>query len=404
MIRRTPQFRERMSHFNCGLLILLAFCLPLSTSIASLIAVLFMLTWLIEGDFKRKFAEMLANPMGLATLIFMAVLLAGLGIGEPKLCVAFFEGLKQWKILLLPLCLTAVRPKQRRAVVWAFIAGMTLMMLVTYLAWLGLVEYDDVNRENLTAGSFHVVYNPMLALALYFLLHQLIWGKLKRQGKLAVGLLTTLMIVNMFMTDGRTGQAVFLLLLPVMLFQYLKTSPWKALLAVILAPTCILLLSYQASPNFRERIEQARHEVVTFKRHPRTSVGQRLFFWEHSWQLFKKHPVLGVGTGNFRAAYAQRNYRWSPHMIATGNPHNQYILIAVQNGLVGLAAFLALFVVQFWLAWKSRDEWGKIRFAFPLFFLVIMFSESYLLIHETGMLFSLMSAVLYKGMEQPESA
>ena len=403
MIRRTEMFRRRMSRFNCGLLILLAFFLPLSTSVASGLALLFMLCWLVEGDFKRKFAEMLANPMSLAALVYMAVLLIGL-TGGRGICANFPEALKQWKILLLPLCLTAVRPKQRRAVLWAYIAGMTLMMAITYLAWLGLVQYGDVNRENLTTRSFHVVYNPMLALALYFLLHQLIWGKLRRQGQLAVGLLTTLMIVNMFMTDGRTGQAVFLLLLPVMLFQYLKTSPWKAILAVILAPTCILLLSYQISPNFRERVDQARHELVTYKRHPRTSVGQRLFFWEHSWRIFKQHPALGVGTGGFRAAYAQRNYRWSPHMIVTGNPHNQYIFVAVQNGLVGLAALLALFVVQFWLAWRSRDEWGKIRFAFPLFFLVIMFSESYLLIHETGILFSLMSAVLYKGMERPESA
>ena len=83
-------------------------------------------------------------------------------------------------------------------------------------------------------------------------------------------------------------------------------------------------------------------------------------------------------------------------MPATDNPHNQYILSSVQLGLVGLASLLALFVTQLWLAWKSKDDWGKVRLAFPVFFMVVNLTESYLLIHETGILFSLLCAVLYK--------
>ena len=83
-------------------------------------------------------------------------------------------------------------------------------------------------------------------------------------------------------------------------------------------------------------------------------------------------------------------------MPPSSNPHSQYILALVQGGLLGLAALLGLFVTQFYLALKSGDEWGRLRLAFPLFFLVIMLTESYLLIHETGILFSLFAAVLYK--------
>ena len=58
-------------------------------------------------------------------------------------------------------------------------------------------------------------------------------------------------------------------------------------------------------------------------------------------------------------------------------------------------------MTQFYLALKSKDECGRLRLAFPLFFLVIMLTESYLLIHETGILFSLFAAVLYKE-DRPE--
>ena len=389
------QFQEHLGRINGWLLILLAFFLPLSTSVVSVTAMLFLAGWLLEGNFKRKYEEITVNPMSRAVLVYIAVLLLGL-LWNDQIGASASGIQKQWKILLMPLFLTAVRPEQRWSVLWAFIAGMSVMMLTTYLAWLGWLEYADVSQERLTKRNSHVVYNPMLAFTIYLLLYQLIWGRLQRWARLAIGILAGLMIVNMFMTDGRTGQLAFFVLIGVLLFQYLQTSPWKAVLALLLTPPLIFFASYHLSSTFKERVDLAKKEVEIYKHNPRTSVGQRLFFWEHSWHIFKQAPVLGVGTGGFEPAYAERNNRYSPHMPVTDNPHNQYILASVQLGLVGLASLLALFAIQLWLAWKSTDDWGKLRLAFPVFFLVVMLTESYLLIHETGILFSLCCAVLSK--------
>ncbi len=389
------QFKGHLGRINCWLLILLAFFLPLSTSVVSVTALLFLAGWLLEGDFKRKYEEITANPMSRAVLVYIAVLFLGL-LWNDQIGASASGIQKQWKILLMPLFLTAIRSEQRWHVLWAFIAGMSLMMLTTYLAWLGWLEYADVSQERLTKRNSHVVYNPMLAFAIYLLLYQLIWGGLQRWARLVAGILAGLMVVNMFMTDGRTGQLAFFILSGVLLFQYLQTSPWKALLALLLAPPLIFCASYHLSSTFKKRVDLAKKEVQIYRHNPRTSVGQRLFFWEHSWHIFRQTPVLGVGTGGFEAAYAERNHRYSPHMPATDNPHNQYILASVQLGLVGLVSLLALFATQLWLAWKSTDDWGKLRLAFPVFFLVVMLTESYLLVHETGILFSLCCAVLYK--------
>ena len=389
------QFKGHLGRINCWLLILLAFFLPLSTSVVSVTALLFLAGWLLEGDFKRKYEEITANPMSRAVLVYIAVLFLGL-LWNDQIGASASGIQKQWKILLMPLFLTAIRSEQRWHVLWAFIAGMSLMMLTTYLAWLGWLEYADVSQERLTKRNSHVVYNPMLAFAIYLLLYQLIWGGLQRWARLVAGILAGLMVVNMFMTDGRTGQLAFFILSGVLLFQYLQTSPWKALLALLLAPPLIFCASYHLSSTFKKRVDLAKKEVQIYRHNPRTSVGQRLFFWEHSWHIFRQTPVLGVGTGGFEAAYAERNHRYSPHMPTTDNPHNQYILASVQLGLVGLVSLLALFATQLWLAWKSTDDWGKLRLAFPVFFLVVMLTESYLLVHETGILFSLCCAVLYK--------
>ena len=176
--------------------------------------------------------------------------------------------------------------------------------------------------------------------------------------------------------------------------------------AGVLSILCLPLLfvaGYKGSPVFRDRIDQARLEIVNFKSNPKTSVGLRLHYWRNSWWIIKRHPWFGVGTGDFYANYAQINLFVSPMMPYTVNPHNQYLLTTVQLGFFGLVSMLALFVVQMYLAWRLDDGWGRIRIAFPLFFLVIMITESYLVIVETCFLYALVGAVLGKRKENWQS-
>ncbi len=84
-------------------------------------------------------------------------------------------------------------------------------------------------------------------------------------------------------------------------------------------------------------------------------------------------------------------------MPPTANPHNQYIFVAVQLGVFGLLGLITLFSIEIMQAWRTNDGWQRIRLAFPLFFLVIMITDTYLDTHNSGFLFSLFSAVFYKN-------
>jgi O-antigen ligase len=88
-------------------------------------------------------------------------------------------------------------------------------------------------------------------------------------------------------------------------------------------------------------------------------------------------------------------------MPNTDNPHNMYMLILVQLGLVGLASMLSIFYYQIKLSYNSQNKFIRdVGITLPLMFLVMMLSDSYLLGHYTSLIFVFFSSFLYKDFEQ----
>ncbi len=394
------QAQTTAARMNIWLPALLAFVLPLSTSAISIVALLILLLWLIEGRFADKAAEIFTNPVAIAVLAFLTMLVLGL-LWSPDVWAGLDILRNRWKILLLPVLLTGISFERRSLYINCFLAGMSVTMLITFLAWFDLIHYADVSPTHLTRKVFHVIYNPLLAFSIYLVLHQAIWGKLRNGVRFGLISLAGLMIFNMFITEGRTGQVAFFVLTSALLFQIFKGNRIKAVAAICLLLPTLFSAGYFFSPVFQQRIDTARQEISQFKTNPHTSVGMRMQFCQNSLAIIRQHPWLGVGTGGFKSAYEQKNQEKTPYCIATDNPHNQYILIAVMVGLPGLVVMLLIFAAMFRQAWVMNDQWQRVRYAFPLFFMVIMLAESYLKVYETGFFFALFAAILYKQKPDP---
>src|SRR5262249_44305318 len=74
------------------------------------------------------------------------------------------------------------------------------------------------------------------------------------------------------------------------------------------------------------------------------STVERLAHWIAGLRMFAAHPLLGVGAGNYSAAYAAYAFRAWPEPL--GNAHNYYINVAAETGICGLLAFLAVVVTS----------------------------------------------------------
>ena len=86
------------------------------------------------------------------------------------------------------------------------------------------------------------------------------------------------------------------------------------------------------------------------------SVVERIAHWVAAQRMWESSPWLGVGAGNYAAAYpAVRLPRWED---ALGHAHNIYLNVLGETGLLGLAAYLALWIgVMVWV-WQRAHLRG----------------------------------------------
>ncbi|MEK7596871.1 MAG: O-antigen ligase family protein [Patescibacteria group bacterium] len=88
-----------------------------------------------------------------------------------------------------------------------------------------------------------------------------------------------------------------------------------------------------------------------------TKTQARAYIWPMAWKGFKEHPVLGRGQENFNYVF---NANYDPRMYAQeqwfDHTHNIILDWLVASGLLGLLAYLSLYVSAVYLLWKrARD-------------------------------------------------
>jgi O-antigen ligase len=107
----------------------------------------------------------------------------------------------------------------------------------------------------------------------------------------------------------------------------------KLKLKVLLAMAIVVALGYAVLPA----AEKARFSSVGVDS---TSI-QRLDYWREGLKMIESHPFLGVGYFNFAPVYAAHAAGKLWHGTAQ-LPHNIFIQVGTDTGLIGLAIFLAI--------------------------------------------------------------
>jgi O-antigen ligase len=393
--------KYNISNINSYLLILFAFSVPISIAITNAIGVLIILLWLIERDFKNKFYIIKNNKFALVVIAFILIHIVGLLYSQDiKWALHILK--KEAILILIPIFITIVKKEHIKYYILSFMMAMSISEILSYAIWFEIVSLDGVNPNNPTPFMSHISYNPFLAYSIYILIFFALFDKsISKSSKIVSVIFIVTMSINMFITAGRGGQVVLFVLLILMFFIYFRGSFFKSFFISVISIVLVFFIAYSSSDLFKQRVDQTVNSIerlMSFKKGEvlKSSLNLRVGFNINSFNIWMDNFLFGVGSGDFPNEYKKINETSKyKTLYDTVQPHNMYLLVAVQSGLVGLMILLYMLYLQIKTALIVHDFYRPLRIGLPIMFFVMMFSDSYLLGHFTTMLFILFSSILF---------
>ena len=384
--------------------IALGFSIPISVAVDNILLALLLLSWLASGGFREKFAVVRANPVALAALLLFGLLTLGLvyGIRNPG------DGLRYWgkysDLLFVPLFVTLFRTNQMREDGLRALGGaLILSLIVSFIAHTGLLFDNPLVPPNSTDApvgfKYSITHSLLMVLGafIFVLIARHTTSRATRAALIGLALIAACNVL--FIVFSRTG---YVLLAALILYFFITQFRWRGLIVAATLGVLMFGGAYYGSDMFQQRTNRAVSEMRDWTPDsPSTSsIGMRMEFYRSSLNIVREHPLFGAGTGSFPAAYAATVA--GKHMEETANPHNEYLLIAIQIGLVGVACLVGLFSLQWRLAARLDPVYRDLARGLVLVFAIGCMFNSLLLDHTEGLLFAWASGLLFAGL--PPSA
>jgi O-antigen ligase len=292
---------------------------------------------------------------------------AGLFYGEASVKEALSEFVDMASLLLIPIMIPFFRDeKVRNNALNLFLLTMTITLFLSYLIWFNLLpanQFIKGNPSDATVFMLHITQNLLMAFSAF------LFAVRARQNanwkiKLLFIVATILAVINVtVMVGGKTGYVVLIILT---IYYFLNWLRWKGIFWAALAIAVFGIFTYlspsstmhQSVKEFFVDVSEKNILVRHSQEIKETSTGYRMMFYENTMKIIFEQPILGVGTGGYPKAYTKAVK--DTKMPSTVNPHNEYIMVTSQLGLLGLCAFLYLFLMQWRLASNLHSKFDRI--------------------------------------------
>jgi len=383
------------------------FSLPISVAADNILLVLVLAGFALGGAYRDKWRVLRTHPISLAALALFAIFLVGCLHGDAARGDRLFFISRYRDLLWIPPLLYIFRdPDLRRHGILALAASLALVLLWSTLFKIGVIpdlpftHGDDVNP---VVFKLKLTHNILMAFAA-FLFTWLAVEATTRQRRLLWITLALLAVINvMLLVQGATGYLVMGVLA---LYLGHAWTGWRGTAAAGITVLSLFGALAIIPGPFQERMLQMDREASTLTTGPAStgsSLGLRLEYYRLTFEIIREHPLAGVGTGGFPKAYAEKARERGSYEVR--NPHNEYLLVMAQNGVVGLVLLLYLF----WRTWQFAPRLATPFETHLARGLVLMIAtgclvNSFLLDHTEGLLFAWMTGLLFAGLDQGRGA
>lgn len=392
--------------------ILIGLSVPITVVLDNVLLALVLLGGLFSMRGILRIAQ--THPVARAALLLFSALFIAMSYGATPLKEALAILMKYIDLIFIPIFIFLLsNDSVRRKARYAFLVAMAITLIASYLVGLKLLpimSWMNLWTEPGNPAIFHshITQNNMMAFAIFLALLEC-RDSTTRRLRIAWGGFALLGMINvLFMVQGRTGYLILLALLGWFawagLSRYMRRHGKNlGLVRGVLVAMAIFVsayIAYQASTKLHDRVALVVSEYQEWRQDhsKQTSTGERLNFYSNTLQIVQQNALFGAGTGGFPSAFERQIQ--GTGVMKTRNPHNEYLMIAVQTGVIGLTLLLYLFYTHWRYAplLPTPFEQDAAR-GLLLAYVINCMLNSALMDHADGLFFAFMTAVLFANLK-----
>ena len=392
---RNGELSHRIAFWS---LCFLGFLIPISTVAVTGIIPGFMAgLWLISRNF-QQFPALLKDSRvtQLSIALFVWLALAGL-FGEVGL--DSFKFLKKYReLILIPIFIgfTIHMSTRERFLICS---ALNIGLLVTLgISLLQIAEILPLKR-GAPALSSTITQASFMAWGMFWMLHQY---RQTKSVKWMVGALGAAINSTLIMHSS-TGILLVLVMLGLFGLQTMRGMKFVATITI----TCAVFFGgYMSIDRFKTELDESigvgmkilngehvgQNQLVSWARGHESSTGERYQFASNGAKLFLQCPLVGYGTGSVEQQYDK--FISGTDFKRTTNLHNEYLMIGVQSGAVGIFLLIGVFwAMVTTVTYIGMTERWLVQ-GIVIWMAVGCLVNSFLLDAKEGMMFALLTAVL----------
>jgi O-antigen ligase len=326
--------------------------IAISPPLANIFIALSLIGTLSVSTIRNQLIDFFKTKLGYACLAFIATLFSGLlyGIESNGVIASSIWGWRKFLMLPIAAAIFMNAPHAKQNLINSFWFVCLILVIYSFITFISPALSSKqlvagvVVRNHATQGLFFSVA-AIIALANSLNTSTPIWFR-------TLSCLTIpLFILNIAQVAiGRSGYIALIVLTISFIFLYFSRAALLKKLLLCILGTAVLVGILASTPTSQQRIELAKQEFTSeIDQTKETSIGYRLTFWKNTIEILPKYVLLGTGTGGFEKAYAaQVEGKSGTAGVVTGDPHNQYLKILVEHGVIGLAVFLSILILLLW--------------------------------------------------------
>ena len=314
------------------------------------------IVWIMINPSIARKQIMFKNPIVWFVLLHFMWALISVIFSSNHLVSIKYLAAKSWYIIVyFFLSMLVINSNKSFKRVSFLLVGVTFLSIIYVLikhAAFGF-SFDSINRSVVPIYRNHVNYGVFISAILPLMILTRYWTKKGAIERLAIDLIICTTIIAIYFTYTRGAWVgVFLALITLGMIR-LKLLKVAVPAGLILA---ILFFSYMANnntylkyaPDYQKTIyheDFSDHMSATFQMQDMSTV-ERFYRWIAGLKMIKENLVTGIGPSTFNQNYKSYTVSAYETYISENKEqstiHNYFLLILVEQGILGLSIFLLL--------------------------------------------------------------